>query len=78
MAKQYVCAECDEPVQMKGDGLKTATCRKHPVRMVTVERDFSAGKEGSNSGGRKTPVLVKRHTRVRIVRMPDRQERKAE
>jgi hypothetical protein len=67
MAKQYVCAECGEPVKMAGEGLKTATCRKHPFRMVTVQRDFSGGKE-ADRGLRKTPVTVKRHTQVRVVK----------
>jgi hypothetical protein len=74
MAKQYVCAECHGPVEMKGEGLKTSTCRKHPFRMVTVERDFSAGKE-ADRGSRKTPVQVRRHTQVKVVRTT---ERKAE
>jgi hypothetical protein len=68
MSKMYVCAVCEEPVQMKGEGLKTATCRKHPFRMVTVEHDFSAGKE-ADRGTRKTPVLVRRHTQVKVVKV---------
>ena len=69
MAKQYVCATCGEVLQAKGEehGLKTWTCRKHPVRMVTIERDFSGGKE-ADRGQRKTPVTVKRHTQVRVVK----------
>jgi hypothetical protein len=66
MAKQYVCRECDKSVQMAGEGLKTATCSKHPFRMVTVTRDFSGGKE-ADRGQRTTPVTVKRHTQVRTV-----------
>jgi hypothetical protein len=68
MSKMYVCAVCESPVEMKGEGLKTATCRKHPFRMVTVEHDFSAGKE-ADRGTRKTPVLVRRHTQVKVVKV---------
>ncbi len=66
--KNYICATCDGPVELKGEGLKTATCRKHPFRMVTVMRDFSGGKE-ADRGQRKTPVTVKRHTQVRVVKV---------
>ena len=67
MANQYICVACNGLVKMTGEGLKTATCSKHPFRMVTVIRDFSGGKEADTSH-QQTPVTVKRHTAVRIVR----------
>jgi hypothetical protein len=68
MAKMYVCAVCEEPVKMLGEGLKTATCSKHPTRMVTVSRDTSGGSEQLRDR-RQEPVTVKRHTQVRVVKV---------
>jgi hypothetical protein len=69
MQRQYVCAICNETLQGKGEpsGLKTFTCKKHPFRFVTVERDTSGGQENSSTQ-RKTPVQVKRHTLVKVLR----------
>jgi hypothetical protein len=65
MSNQYVCAICNDPVQATGEGLKTFTCRKHPFRYVTVNRDTSGGSEQLRDR-RKEPVTVKRHTLVRV------------
>ena len=46
-----------------GEGLGTWTCGAHPQRFVTVSRDLSGGKE-ANREMRRTPVTVKRHTKV--------------
>jgi hypothetical protein len=67
-SKQYVCFVCEQPVKMAGDGLKTATCPKHPSRMVTVTRDTSGGSEQLRDK-RKEPVMVKRHTQVKVVKI---------
>ena len=66
MSNQYVCAVCNEPVRMTGEGLKTAECAKHPFRYVTVLRDTSGGQENGRDS-RKTPVTVKRHTEVKVL-----------
>lgn len=63
----YVCAICNEPVKMTGEGLKTAKCAKHPFRFVTVQRDTSGGQENGRDQ-RKSPVTVKRHTQVKVIR----------
>ncbi len=68
ISRQYVCAVCQEPVKMTGEGLKTGTCPKHPVRMATVVKDTSGGSEQLRDR-RKEPVMVKRHTQVKVVRM---------
>jgi hypothetical protein len=65
MANQYVCATCNEPVQSAGEGLKTFTCRKHPFRFVTVNRDTSGGSEQLRDR-RREPVQVRRHTQVKV------------
>jgi hypothetical protein len=53
---------------MTGEGLKTGTCPKHPFRMVTVTRDTSGGSEQLRDK-RKEPVMVKRHTQVKVVKI---------
>lgn len=70
-SKQYVCFVCEQPVKMTGDGLKTATCPKHPFRMATVIRDTSGGSEQLRDK-RKESVMVKRHTQIKVVRMREK------
>jgi len=67
MTRQYVCAECSEPLKGTGEGLKTFKCPKHPFRFVTVMRDTSGGSEQLRDR-RKEPVTLKRHTAVKVVR----------
>jgi len=62
----YVCAECQRPVSMNGQGLKTATCPAHPFRYVSVPRDLSGGKEASREL-RKAHVTVRRPTKVQVL-----------
>jgi len=57
---------------MTGEGLKTGVCKKHPFRMVTVIKDTSGGSEQLRDR-RKEPVMVKRHTQLKVVRI--RQEK---
>lgn len=66
MARLYVCAVCNETLKGAGEGLKTFTCRKHPFRFVTTQRDLSGGQENGRDQ-RKSPVTVKRHTLVKVV-----------
>ena len=67
MQRQYVCDECQEVLRATGEGLKTFKCPKHPVRYVTVARDTSGGSEQLRDR-RREPIVVQRHTKVRVVR----------
>ena len=68
ITRQYQCATCNTPLTGKGEGLKTFTCPKHPVRFVTVQRDTSGGLEQTKDR-RREPTTVKRHTLVKVVHL---------
>lgn len=66
--RTYHCAGCGDRLTNAGNGLKTFRCPKHPLRMVSVLRDTSGGKEDDREA-RTNVVVVRRATKV-LVKYP--------